>query len=176
MEPLIPLQTLIAAGNPHGSKDFIMTNDWNGLNSGVWFAKNGLWAEGFLQLAWEQKHLIPARSDAKGHPKHPFEYEQRAFHYLLDSDVWKARGLPRYRGAGVITGSQTDSKLRSKLNIPLSAPSSTLSLSLSSHSPQTRHWQLSGEHERALLSCAATVLHEFLLHPPSRHRPPQRKE
>ena len=29
--------------------------------------------------------------------KHPFEYEQRAFHYLMDTDVWKSRGLPRYK-------------------------------------------------------------------------------
>jgi len=29
---------------------------------------------------------------------HPFEYEQRAFHYLTNSKVWKDRKLPKYPG------------------------------------------------------------------------------
>lgn len=29
---------------------------------------------------------------------HPFEYEQRAFHYILDTKIWANRQLPSYPG------------------------------------------------------------------------------
>ena len=76
--------------------DLIMTNDWNGLNSGVWIAKNTAWTRWFLITAWDQEQLVDKYS-SKGIP-HPFEYEQRAFHYMTYSDVWKKRKLPKYHG------------------------------------------------------------------------------
>jgi hypothetical protein len=76
--------------------DFILTNDWNGLNTGVWIAKNTEWTRWFLKTAWEQKQLVE-KSSSKGIP-YPFEYEQRAFHYLTNSDVWRKRKLPTYPG------------------------------------------------------------------------------
>ena len=30
---------------------------------------------------------------------YPFEYEQRSFHYLLQTQVWRTRGLPKYHPA-----------------------------------------------------------------------------
>jgi hypothetical protein len=114
MNPDVRLEALIAAstatttraGGSEREADFIMTEDWNGLNTGVWFAKNTLWAKTFLELAWNQSQLIPPLSLTPPHGRHPFEYEQRAFHYLLDTQVWRDRKtLPRYRGEGVVIGS-----------------------------------------------------------------------
>jgi hypothetical protein len=50
----------------------------------------------FLRTAWAQTQLLQ-KTDKSGKP-HPFEYEQRAFHYLLGTPVWKKRGLPSYEG------------------------------------------------------------------------------
>jgi hypothetical protein len=77
-------------------KDFIMTEDWSGVNTGVWLAKNTQFSHWFLEAAWNQTQLIP-RLSFDGKP-HPFEYEQRAFHFLLQTDVWRNRHLPVYRG------------------------------------------------------------------------------
>lgn len=76
--------------------NFILTNDWNGLNTGVWIAKNTEWTLWFLKTAWDQKQLVAQYSSKGG--KYPFEYEQRAFHYLTYSDVWRKRHLPKYKG------------------------------------------------------------------------------
>lgn len=37
--------------NPNA--DIILTNDWNGLNNGVFFIRNCPWAHGFLQEVWD---------------------------------------------------------------------------------------------------------------------------
>jgi hypothetical protein len=76
--------------------DFIFSKDWNGINTGNWLVKNTEFSHWFLQKAWNQTQLIPKRS-VDGVP-HPFEYEQRAFHFLLNTDVWKSRSLPKYSG------------------------------------------------------------------------------
>lgn len=76
--------------------DLILTEDWSGPNSGIWIAKNSAWSRNFMRLAFDQKQLT--NDFAVNGQKHPFEYEQRAFHYLLDSDVWRSRKLPRYTG------------------------------------------------------------------------------
>ena len=76
--------------------DLILTEDWSGPNSGVWIAKNSPWARKFMRLAFDQKQLM--NDYAANGRKHPFEYEQRAFHYLLDTEKWRSRGLPRYTG------------------------------------------------------------------------------
>jgi mannan polymerase II complex MNN10 subunit len=78
------------------SSDFIMTEDWNGVNTGIWLAKNTDFAHWFLKTAWNQTQLIPKKSK-EGIP-YPFEYEQRAFHFLLNTEIWQQRRLPHYRG------------------------------------------------------------------------------
>lgn len=60
----------------------------------MWIVKRSAWTHWFLQTAWNQSQLVAPRS-ADGVP-HPFEYEQRAVHYLLDTKIWAARGLPAY--------------------------------------------------------------------------------
>jgi hypothetical protein len=77
-------------------QDFILTNDWSGVNTGIMFARNSEFSKWFLQTAYDQDQLVGKY--AKNGVPHPFEYEQRAFHYLLDTDVWKDRGLPTYPG------------------------------------------------------------------------------
>jgi hypothetical protein len=77
--------------------DFIMTEDWNGVNTGVWIVKNTGFSHWFLQTAWNQSQLIGKTNLATG-IAHPFEYEQRAFHFLLNTIKWKERNLPHYRG------------------------------------------------------------------------------
>ena len=87
---------IAVADSMNSNTDIIMTNDWNGPNTGVWIARNSEWAIWFLQEAWNQNHLVQKRS-SNGVP-HPFEYEQRAFHFLLNTKKWSSRNLPKYRG------------------------------------------------------------------------------
>lgn len=91
--------------NPHVSlrsisesyplSDIIMTADWSGPNTGLWFARNTKWTADFLRLAWSSgEPLVPKYS--RSGAKHPFEYEQRVFHMLLGTNLWRERGLPQY--------------------------------------------------------------------------------
>ncbi len=91
MNPEVRLESFVEPGF-----DFVMTNDRSGLNTGIWFAKSTDFAKWFLRTAWDQSQLLERRS--VGGQKHPFEYEQRAFHFLTYSRVWQERGLPKYRG------------------------------------------------------------------------------
>jgi hypothetical protein len=75
--------------------DIIMTNDWNGPNTGIWLIRNSTWSINFLHLLWSQTQFLNEKSP-NGIP-YPFEYEQRAFHYLLNTDIWQQRKLPRYQ-------------------------------------------------------------------------------
>lgn len=63
---------------------------------GAFFARNSPWTVWFLDELWRQDQLV-GKYSSKGIP-HPFEYEQRAFHFLLQTEVWKRRGLPEYDG------------------------------------------------------------------------------
>lgn len=94
MNPDVTLEGIISLSQPH--QDFIMTTDWSGINTGIWLAKNTEFTKWFLSTAWNQKQLVPKYS-LDGTP-HPFEYEQRAFHFLLHTHAWYRRGLPSYRG------------------------------------------------------------------------------
>lgn len=103
--PLFGLDALVGS---YPTSDIIMTNDWSGPNTGMWLARNTPWTNKFLQLAWDEGATLVDKYDKSTGRKHPFEYEQRVFHQLLDSDVWRARGLPRYvapptAGAGFST-------------------------------------------------------------------------
>jgi hypothetical protein len=89
-----PLDSFIIAGQ---GADMIMTQDWSGLNGGVWIAKSSDWTLAYMKLLWNQTHLIP-RYSPDGKTKHLFEWEQRAFHYLIQSEMWERRGMPKYPG------------------------------------------------------------------------------
>lgn len=90
----ISLETFVEASRPEA--DLIMTEDWGGLNTGIWFARNSSWTKWFLLKAWDQRQLMNKYS--KDGIPHPFEYEQRAVHFLSQSRVWKERKLPKYDG------------------------------------------------------------------------------
>jgi hypothetical protein len=133
MNPEIKLESLISVGGK--GSDFIMTEDWNGLNTGVWFVKNTLWSKKFLELAWNQSQLVPPQDPHPPHGKYPFEYEQRSFHYLLNTRVWRDRKtLPRYHGEGVVISGGS-------LPLPLSQSNSSRSLR-SSMGRETRELEL----------------------------------
>jgi hypothetical protein len=91
--PLFALEDVIRA---YPTADVIMTNDWSGPNTGMWFARNSPWTLQFLQLAWDEGAPLVAKTNSETGRKHPFEYEQRVFHFLLGSEVWLGRGLPKY--------------------------------------------------------------------------------
>ena len=90
----LPLETFISAAP--SSAHFLMTEDWSGPNTGIWLARNTTFATWFLDMVFRQHQLVPATS-LRG-MKHPFEYEQRAFHFLLNTRVWRERALPAYQG------------------------------------------------------------------------------
>ena len=94
--PTIYYLLLVDASN---GGDLILTEDWSGPNSGVWIARSSPWTKKFLKQAFDQPQLLADYAD--NGRKHPFEYEQRAFHYMLDTEVWRARGLPRYNPSQV---------------------------------------------------------------------------
>lgn len=75
--------------------DFIMTQDWSGPNTGVWITHKSTFSKWFLDTAWAEgaRLVLPKTEDGVSLP---FEYEQRVFHYMLNTDVWRARGLPSY--------------------------------------------------------------------------------
>lgn len=87
----------IIASFASNNTDFIMTGDWNGPNTGVWLLRNSPWSVWFLQTAWEQGASFLGKTASNGRAL-PFEYEQRVFHYLLNSQVWRDRKLPPYGG------------------------------------------------------------------------------
>jgi hypothetical protein len=91
------LETFIGIASGTKKIDFIMTADWNGPNTGVFFVKNSGWSLWFLRTAWvEGINFLPKKSP--NGISHPFQYEQRSFHYLLNTEVWQERGLPEYPG------------------------------------------------------------------------------
>jgi len=90
----------LAQVNGNGEKDLIISEDWNGVNSGVFMLRNSTWSKWFLAEAFGSKGSEPeymaTHERSREGVKYPFEYEQRAIHYLLQTSVWKSRGLPAF--------------------------------------------------------------------------------
>jgi hypothetical protein len=76
--------------------DIVITHDFSGVNTGVMLARNSNFSQWFLQTAYDQEQLV--KPYAKNGVPYIFEFEQRAFHYLLDTPQWRARDVPRYPG------------------------------------------------------------------------------
>ena len=74
--------------------DVVVTEDMNGMNTGVFLMRNSAWTLWFLQTAWEQTQLVPKLTDDG--KALPFRWEQRAFHYLTRSAEWTKADLPVY--------------------------------------------------------------------------------
>lgn len=98
MNMATPLEAFIEAAG--ACSDLVLTEDWNGPNTGAFLVKNSQWSMWFMSHAWELGlPLVPKKSQVGG-ISHPFEYEQRVVHYLLESNVWKKRALSKYRHEG----------------------------------------------------------------------------
>lgn len=94
MNPEISPASIINQAPP--GQDFIVTSDWSGINTGIIFARNTNFTTSFLKLAYAQEQLVPTY--ASNGERHLFRYEQRAFHYLLNTPLWAEQGLPLYPG------------------------------------------------------------------------------
>lgn len=64
MQPSITIESLIFATEKSADADLILQADWNGLNTGIFLAKNTTWTRDFLQLAWNQKQLVRKKAGA----------------------------------------------------------------------------------------------------------------
>lgn len=97
MNEELRLETIIDA--TERKYDFIVTSDQNGFNVGTFIAKNTPWTLNFLQLTWQQEWLVPNIyvGTKTLDSKLPFG-EQRAFHYLTNSEQWIKSKLPTYTG------------------------------------------------------------------------------
>lgn len=106
------------------NKDIFITEDWNGLNTGVFIIRNSPWSHWFLKEAWgekgsEQEYMSRHETSLSG-VKYPFEFEQRAVHYIFQTSKWRERGLPVWsdseaaaavNAVGAIEGSPWDHSL-----------------------------------------------------------------
>ncbi len=114
MDPARRLESFLTSAEARQA-DFVMTEDWNGPNTGVdmfslspptphlsipflcvqvFLVRRSPFSDAFLEAAWtEGEPLVAKRSPLNG-ITYPFEFEQRAFHYLLQTRVWRERGLP----------------------------------------------------------------------------------
>jgi hypothetical protein len=64
--------------------DQMLAADTNGVNCGVWMIRNTPWALWFIDEMWSQEQFIAPKSWNM-----LFKYEQRAFHYLYQSAIWR---------------------------------------------------------------------------------------
>jgi len=64
--------------------DQMLAADSNGVNCGVWMVRNTPWALWFIDEMWSQEQFIAPKAWNM-----LFKYEQRAFHYLYQSTIWR---------------------------------------------------------------------------------------
>jgi len=62
------------------NKDIAMTEDSSGVNSGAMVIRQSAWSKWFLEEVWRQEWLV--------HGDYPFHWDQRPFHYLLQTKKW----------------------------------------------------------------------------------------
>lgn len=61
-------------------KDLASTADTSGINSGAMVFRSSDWSRWFLDELWAQEWLVEG--------PYPFKWDQRPFHYLLQTDKW----------------------------------------------------------------------------------------
>lgn len=66
--------------------DQMLAADKNGLNCGVWMVRNTPWMLWFIDEMWAQDQLVAPKTWNM-----LFKYEQRAFHYLYQSKIWRSK-------------------------------------------------------------------------------------
>ena len=93
--------------NPQiAEQDFIMTGDWNGPNTGIWIAKVSPFTKWFFKTAWDVGEYLASHDTSPEGIFYPFEYEQRVFHYLLNTEVWQDRKLPPYQPKPTVSATE----------------------------------------------------------------------
>ena len=65
--------------------DQMLAADKNGLNCGVWMLRNTPWTLWFIDEMWAQDQLVAPKTWNM-----LFKYEQRAFHFLYQSTIWRS--------------------------------------------------------------------------------------
>jgi len=79
----------------------LLTEDAHGLNTGMMLLRSSEWTKTFLQTAFNQDHMALHDTSPDG-IAYPFEYEQRAVHFMWSTDFWLERGLPEYPDAETV--------------------------------------------------------------------------
>lgn len=125
-----------------GELDLIISEDWNGLNTGIFMLRNSTWSHQLLEQVWgskdsEQEYMAGHESALDGVP-YPFEYEQRAFHYVFQTEAWKQRHLPVYDDSALASEGPLWSHL---LVLPQCALNSYMLHPLSPHYEVARQWK-----------------------------------
>jgi hypothetical protein len=92
---------------------FIATEDWSGLNTGVFIARSSPFTRWLLAALWTEGEAFLGKYSPEG-VRYPFEYEQRVFHYLLQTDLWTRRRLPVYSQS---PGGYSTEEIRSHFSI-----------------------------------------------------------
>lgn len=77
--------------------DQMLAADHNGLNSGVWLIQSTPFSRWFLKELWAQDHLVKMPF-----VRSVFHYEQRAFHYLYQTKVWRNKVGDYYEHANIV--------------------------------------------------------------------------
>lgn len=70
--------------------DIVLSEDWGGYNTGVFFIKNSSFSSLLLEEMWSAGDFLAKPNTWYSHP-FPFEYEQRALHYFASSAVWRRK-------------------------------------------------------------------------------------
>lgn len=68
--------------------DVVLASDWGGYNTGVFFVKNSSFADRLLSDMWAAGRYLAKPNSWWSHPL-PFEFEQRALHFLADTPTWR---------------------------------------------------------------------------------------
>jgi hypothetical protein len=64
--------------------DQMLAADANGMNCGVWMIRNTPWSLWFIDEMWAQDQFVAPKAWNM-----LFKYEQRAFHFLYQSPIWR---------------------------------------------------------------------------------------
>ena len=85
MAPEMRLEAIYDAVS-HGGAAQVVASDHRGPNTGVWLMRSGPWSAAFLQRMQELGDTYVSMRPGQS----LFRYEQRAFHYLFQTAVWRA--------------------------------------------------------------------------------------
>lgn len=95
--------------------DFVLAEDWAGYNTGVFFVKNSTFASNLLLHMWKLGDRLAKPNPWWYHPM-PFEFEQRALHFLTRTPIWQ-RSARRYPLAVPVASEHAAKAIRSRIKV-----------------------------------------------------------